>query len=197
MSDAFQHVNRMGDSYRLQSKPGKDGKRKFSFARKLTGEPVQRLPEGYEVREHPESGQVVLRKLKPSPIRAEEKRLLEQTIRKQARGVLFIVDVDDRALVVYTADMEADARVDLLRQIFPMDAATATKMKADMIGRARYMKMMRFTLIDPENRLFNLDRWCFMGSIDDWFFIEAAAPLSVLAGKYVRHLGQESFFDLM
>jgi hypothetical protein len=66
-----------------------------------------------------------------------------------------------------------------------------------MTANANYHKMMRFTLSDAEERLFSMDRWCFMGDIDDWYLIEGDQTLVVLAEKYVRHLGKESFFDLM
>ena len=36
MSKAYQHVNRRGDAYFLQSKTGKSGQPIYSFARKLT-----------------------------------------------------------------------------------------------------------------------------------------------------------------
>ncbi len=68
---------------------------------------------------------------------------------------------------------------------------------AGILASATYAKMMRFTLIDAKKRTFNLDRWCFMGSIDDWYFIEGDAPLAALATKYACHLGQDSFFELM
>jgi hypothetical protein len=197
MSDAFKHVNRHGDAYFLQCKTGADGKAKYSFARKLSGSPAKNLPDGYEVRENPESAQVTLRKVKPTLIRADEKQLLEAMIRGQKPKLLFIVDAEDRSLVVYTSDMDADVRVNMLSHIFPMNAQTACGMRDNMIANATYAKMMRFTLIDIEKRLFNMDRWCFMGSIDDWYFIEGERPLATLAEKYVRHLGEESFFELM
>jgi len=197
MSEAFQHVNRRGHVYCLQSKAGDKGQVKYSFARNLTWTPVQQLPEGYEVREHPESGQVVIRRIKPSAIRPEEKSQLEKIIRDLTGELLFIVDVEERSLVVYVSDMDADVRIEMLRQILPMDIAAARRMKAGMIARAEYARMMRFTLTDAENRLFNMDRWCFKGSIDDWYFIKGNQPLEYLATKYIRHLGEESFFDLM
>lgn len=197
MSGAFQHTNRKGDVYHLQAKKGASGKLKYSFSRKLTGDPVARIPDGYEVRELPESGQVLIRKVKPAVILLEEKRLLEDTIRREVDGLLFIVDVEARSLIVYTSDMRPDARVETLRESFALPEGALQQMAAYMMAHAHYMKMMRFTLIDAEQRLFNLDRWCFMGSIDDWYFIEGDQPLAELAGKYVRHLDKESFFELM
>ena len=58
-------------------------------------------------------------------------------------------------------------------------------------------RAMRFTLADPEARLFQVERWCFKGSIDNWFFLEGGKPLVDLVRKYVKHIGKESFFELM
>jgi hypothetical protein len=64
------------------------------------------------------------------------------------------------------------------------------------MSRSQYSKMMRFELVDAECRLFVAQRWCFLGSIDQWIFLDGPAPLSQLVDKYVRHLGKESFFEL-
>lgn len=196
MTGAYQHVNRKGEIYYLQAKLGAAAKTKYSFVRSVTGLPVPHLPAGYEVREIPESAQVVIRRFKASPILREEKHLLEEILCELAKNVLFLVDVEGRSLIVYTSDMDADARLGILQALVPMDAETGRRMKADMRANANYTKMLRFTLIDPETRRFNMDRWCFMGSIDDWYFIEGDAPLAMLAKKYVRHLGKDSFFEL-
>jgi hypothetical protein len=57
--------------------------------------------------------------------------------------------------------------------------------------------MMRFVLSDPASRTFDAERWCFLGSIDDWYFLEAGKPLATLLKKYLRHLGKQSFYELM
>jgi hypothetical protein len=59
-----------------------------------------------------------------------------------------------------------------------------------------YQKMLRFTLTDETTGQFSVDRWCFRGSIDDWFFLDCG-ELRKLVEKYCRHLGKESFFELM
>jgi len=57
--------------------------------------------------------------------------------------------------------------------------------------------MLRFTLTDEKNRQLSADRWCFRGSIDDWFPLSDYEELSKLVAEYCRHLGRESFFELM
>jgi hypothetical protein len=69
-------------------------------------------------------------------------------------------------------------------------------MKDYLMRHARYSKMMRFVLTDEKSRSFAIERWCFLGSIDDWYFLSGGKTLPELVEKCVRHLGKESFFDL-
>ena len=56
---------------------------------------------------------------------------------------------------------------------------------------------MRFLLVDDQHRTFLTQRYCFIGSIDDWIDIGTPGKLATLVKKYVKHLGKESYFDLM
>jgi hypothetical protein len=58
-----------------------------------------------------------------------------------------------------------------------------------------YFPMMQFLLEDEQRRTFIAQRYCFIGSIDDWIDI-GHGPLTRLVKRYVKHLGQESYFDL-
>jgi hypothetical protein len=66
-----------------------------------------------------------------------------------------------------------------------------------MLRRARYEKMLRFTLTDASPRRFSAERWCFLGSIDNWYFLDGDKPLHHLLEAFVPHLGKESFFELV
>jgi hypothetical protein len=185
-SGAFLYMSRTGDIFLLQVSGGKNGS--YSFTRKLKRKPVPQIPDGYEVYEHPETGHVTIRKCRPSDIHPEEKTMLEEIIRKERGGRLTIVDVEDRSLVVYMSSATVDdIRLDLLRGLALIGIDIAEQMRADMIEFARYHKRMRFTLTDPEKRLFSLERWQFKDH-DDWCYIEGDMPLATLAKKYVRHL---------
>lgn len=200
MSNAFTHTNRRGDVYHLQSKPAKKGGVKYSFARKLSGEPVGAMPEGYEARELPDNSQVVIRKVLVSEIKPSEKKELEKMIAAADKRLRFIVDVEKEALVVYVSDVtDKDVAwcTEPIDGIAPMNAQ-AKKGWMDYLYRMEtYTKMMRFTLDDKKSRLFSVDRWCFLGSIDKWYYLESGEMLKTLAAKYVKHLGKESFFELM
>jgi len=59
-----------------------------------------------------------------------------------------------------------------------------------------FRPMLRFILIDEENRKFVAERYCFRGSIDDWIEIGGPDSLEKLVKRFVKHLGQDSFYDL-
>jgi len=197
-TNAYQHRNRAGDVYYLQSKPDARAKQRCYFARKLTGTPVPVLPEGYEVRENPLSAQVTLRKHRPSRITVDEANLLSEAIRQSCPGLLFIVDREHSALIVYTTDIEAESRLEFLSMIAPINKDRADNLRDFMIGHAQYQAMLKFELQPGEPRRFAPYRWHFSGSIDDWITIgDGPEPLDALAEKFSPHLAQESFFDLM
>ena len=54
----LEYVNRCGDRYYLLQGKTKTGKPKYYVSRKCNGEPVDKMPEGFEFYEHPEQGLV-------------------------------------------------------------------------------------------------------------------------------------------
>jgi hypothetical protein len=51
-------------------------------------------------------------------------------------------------------------------------------------------------LIDARRRTFVTQRYCFIGSIDDWIDIGRSGTLAHLVTQHVKHLGKESYFNL-
>jgi hypothetical protein len=128
---------------------------------------VESIPEGYEVYENPDA-QVFLRKKLPRFITEEEIAVVRQGLRKHAKGRHCMADVRERQIVIYHSE-----RGDL------------------------YQKVLRFTLIDEDRRRFAAERWCFLGSIDDWIHLSGNADLATLVERFGPHIGKESFFQLM
>lgn len=50
--------------------------------------------------------------------------------------------------------------------------------------------------MDKAKREFEVRRYCFLGSIDDWIGIGKTGALPELVETYVQHLGEESNFEL-
>jgi hypothetical protein len=61
--------------------------------------------------------------------------------------------------------------------------------------RARFTPVLRFTLSDAERRTFRAERWCYLGSIDDWIDIGAPGALKKLVRDLIPRLGTDRFFE--
>ena len=185
------HTNRQGKTYWLHEGKTKTGKPKFFFSMKSDGQLADAIPEGYETYENPNC-QVFLRKQTPKLITDEEVATVEDGIRRLAKLDHFVVDVCGEELVIHISD-RSEHDLDRMSKEF----GTPRDMVAEIMQKsASYTAMMRFALVDEEKRRFSVCRWCFRGSIDDWFSL-GGGELSAMVKKYVPHLGKESFFELM
>jgi hypothetical protein len=198
---ALEYVNRRGDPYYLQEGRTRTGKPKYYASRKLTGEPLDALPEGYEIYERPETAQVVVRKVRPSAITEFERRQAEGIVRRESGIEHALVAIEDDALVVYTPSVsraDNDRLFEMLAGPFLLAGPSMREQfQEERIKDSQYEKMLRFELVDPDKRTYDSERWCFRGSIDDWIPLPGSGPLAVVVAKYAKHLDRESFFDLM
>jgi len=194
----LEYTNRRGDRYFVLEGKTKTGKPKYFCARKTSAAGVRLdvLPAGYEIHESPESALVSVRKLRPSRISQFERELVTRLAGELSEAPT-LVEIDGDSLIVYSSDTQPFERAEILTKLFggtPADQAS----NLDWITRnMRYSAMLRFTLTDEDKRLYSADRWCFLGSIDKWVSLEYDKPLDKLARKLLKHLGQESFFELM
>ncbi len=199
-SQSLTYENRKGVIYYLQQGKTRTGKPMFFVGRKLTGEPAAALPDGYEFYERPENAQVVVRKIKPTPITELERASVEEIIRRSGGLKYFIVEIDGDALVVYTpATTTAEVNEmmsDVMDRGFHPDSPRAAKCRDSYLRRIHYEKMLRFTLIDQQARLYHVERWCSRGSVDGWLGLSGRGRLDLLVENYARHLGEETFFEL-
>ena len=113
------------------------------------------------------NAQVFLRKKTPQVVTDAEIAVVKAAVRQHAKGLNYTVDVKGNQIVVYEGQ------------------------------GGHFHQMLRFTLQDEATRWFSVDRWCFRGSIDDWFPLLGGGKLPQIVEKFCRHLGEESFFELM
>ena len=90
----IQHTNRAGKIYYLREQKTKTGKTRYFFSARKEGKgtAVEKIPEGYEIYEHPENAQVFLRKRQPQLITGIEKRLVESIAQKLKSSKSYLVD---------------------------------------------------------------------------------------------------------
>jgi len=194
------YKNRRGKTYYLHEGRTKTGKHKYHFSLKNKGEFVDEIPDGYEIYEHPATGGVFLRKKLPQLISDTEKHIVEKELKKIEGSRRYLSDIKRKAITIFESNQDIGALKDIFRDVKPnslgrhSDDVSAIE---DIINTAvDYGPIMRFTLENETRRTFVAERYCFLGSVDDWIYIGEPDSLKNLVKKYIKHLGQDSFFDL-
>jgi hypothetical protein len=195
---ALEYTNRKGDLYYVLEGRTKTGKPKYYCSRKPAGTRVDQLPPHLEIYEHPESALVSVRKVTPSRLTPVELAFLKEQIHKLSAVKHFIMDRTGDSVVIHLCDRNPDDVNRLLGlMIGPLGEHAETNTQW-VIGHAAYPPAMRFTLIDGDKRLFEVERWCCRSGIDGWIPVSSrAAPLDELAAEFLPHLGRDSFFELI
>jgi hypothetical protein len=196
----LEYENRMGHLYYLHEGKTRTGKPRYYMSRNLEGNPIESVPEGYEIHELPERAQVVLRKVTPTAIKPSEREQVEQGLRKYAGLNHFIVDAEEHSLVVYLPSISEDESAKIVAELagpLLLSASRRLDEKRERLVRCSpYEKTLRFILTSLDPRLFVAERWCYRSSIEGWISLHGSAPLSDLVKRYATHLGKDSFFEL-
>ena len=187
------HTNAKGKLYYLHQGTTKTGKPKYYFSMESEGHLAESIPEGFEIYENP-NAQVFLRRIPPKLITDEERRVVEEGMRTYADVKDYKIDVKGKAIVIYTADQDIGTLAELFKDLSPTPSANRQLMSL-LRKEIQYSPMLQLLLEDEQRRLFTAQRYCFRGSVDDWIDI-GYGPLTTLVKQYVKHLGQESYFEL-
>lgn len=188
---SVQHITRTGKAYYLHIGRTKSGRAKYFFSTKAKGDLADSLPAGYEVYENVR-GQVFLRRPPPKIITDQEIALVRQALTNHAEEWRYKIETKKDAIIIHEAH---DSFPDLDRIAPPWKSRT--DLKVYVIQHADYMAVMRFVLVDKEKRLFLAERFCFRGCVDDWIDVGGGlGQLPVLLKEFVRHLGEDSFYEL-
>ncbi|WP_427159803.1 hypothetical protein ACQFX9_28095 [Aliinostoc sp. HNIBRCY26] len=186
------YVNRKGQLYYLHQGTTKTGKPKYFFSMKSEGNLLETIPDGYEIYENPNT-QVFLRKVQPKVITDEEKAIVEAGVKQFSNLQDYQMDIKKEIITVYTPDQD----INVLSSLINFSSQDKLSEAQNILKRSiSYSPMLRFILIDEHQRIFITQRYCFLGRIDDWINIGESNNLQALVKKYVKHLGQESFFEL-
>jgi hypothetical protein len=188
------HINAKGQTFSLYQGTTKTGKPKYYFAMQSEGILAKALPAGYEVYENP-NAQVFLRRIPPKIITDEERQVVEDGMRTYATVKDYKVDVKGNALLIYTAEQDIEALAEILSRTHPNPLENVELMTLVRKG-IHYSPMLVFQLVDAQRRIFQTQRYCFLGSVDDWIEIGKPGKLATLVKKYVKHLGQDSYVAL-
>ena len=186
------HINRSGDTYYLHEGKTKKGNPKYYLSKKKDGVILNSIPRGYEIYENP-NAQVFLRRIPPKIITDNEISIVENGVKKYLGLKEFKIDVRKNNIYIFLPDQDMDHLKDAFSGA---GLCFDPKMEESFRKYMRYSSMMRFVLTDKKTREFNVERYCFLGSIDDWIVIDTSCDLAKLVKKYTLHLGKDSFFEL-
>ena len=187
----LRYTNHKGETYYLHKGTGKKRGSQYSFSKKEVGTPVKSIPKGYEIYEDP-NGRVFLRKIVPTKISQEEVSVVENTIRQYVKLKDYKIDVKGKAITIYLPNQEIDDLRSCFKSLLFVNHSLLDESLKNILT---YSPMMRFILTDEKERRFRVERAGFLG--DDWFLLDGQNDLQKLAKKYCRHLGKDSFYDLI
>lgn len=186
---SIQHIARSGKVYYLHGKPGKGGKPNLFFSTDPDGPLVDFIPNGFEIYENV-NGQVFLRRIPKKVISDQELQWVRTALAAHAEDWRYKIDLKKNIITIYETEAGEGLAAAFGLRVDP------AKEKQFRIRHANYMAVLRFVLTDPSKRHFIPERFCFRGSVDDWIGLGAPAPLPALLKKFVKHLGNESIYDL-
>ncbi len=189
----LQYKNGKKQIYFLHQDIINTGKPKYFFSMKNNGNVLDEIPDGFEIYENP-NAQVFLRRVQRKIILDNEKNLVEQGIKDFSTLKYWQVDIKKNIIIVFEPNQDVEELAGLYRSV---PKSTSSKIEERMRQVMSYSPILRFVLIDTDKRLFQTERFCFLGSIDDWIIVGNHGQLKTLVKKYVKHLGQESFFELL
>jgi len=188
------YTNAKEKTYYLHQGTTKTGKPKYYFSTQPEGTLAEAMPEGFELYENP-NAQVFLRRIPPKLITEEERQVVEAGMRTYADVKDYKIDVKGKAIVIYTADQDVETLAEVFKDLSPTPSANRQLMSL-LRKEIQYSPMLQFLLEDAQRRLFTAQRYCFRGSIDAWIDI-GYGSLTTLVKQYVKHLGKESYFELL
>ena len=192
------YTNRKGQTYTLYRGQTKTGKPRYYFGRagQGQGEPVTELPPGFTISESV-NGVVSLVKDRPSPIQPEEVAAVEAAVQQHPEAHRYRVAVKhDRIEVYEKVGPDYEAVVSELHLPGLSSPGLAGRLRDLEERHAQYTPVLRFILLDPARRWFGAERWCYLGSIDDWLQLGQTGPVAKLAHALIPTLGTDQFYEL-
>ncbi len=197
----LQYRNRKDDLYTVFQGTTKTGKPRYYVSKSDysdAGDPVEELPDDFEVFESPANGSVSVRRRKPTRILATERELIAQLVLKLTDYSVEHTIIDGDNIVVYTPDRAPIAAMESIAKVFGLSKNLFDFSPAN----TQFSAVLKFTLLPngqgskAGQRVFLTQRFCFRGSVDDWMEIGKPGTLERLAKQFIPTLGTDDFYEL-
>ncbi len=185
------YTNRKGQTYVLCQGTTKAGKPRYFFAREPKGEAVDRVPDGYQIDESV-NGVVSLAKQRSQPIAPGELASVEAVLQRHPKRRNYVARAKGHYVTIYERE---GLDVEALTARFGLLGPMPTRAVEALEESRQYIPIMRFSLLDPQQRLFAAERWHFSG-MGAWLPIGHTGDIQTLARQLVPKLGTDAFFEL-
>lgn len=192
----LEYRNRKGDFYTVFQGATKTGKPRYYVSKSDysdAGDPIDVLPEGFEISENPVNASVSVRRCQPTRILSAERDLISRLVLELSDYTVERTVIEGDSIVVYTPDTDPLVANETLRRMFGSfsddDNWTARQ--------AQFTAVLRFNLQRGEKRTFSVQRYCFRGSIDGWITIGKRGQLETVATQFIPTLGTDDFYELI
>ena len=159
--------NCIGKHYFLKSRTTKKGNTTYYMTTKGDESCLNDIPTGYEVFEKYDTGSLFIRKKIESSFTQTEIDTLKKHLDKNKSIYDYRLSVHGKEISIYVADTR------------------------------RFEEKMKIKFFeDKSERNFEVERYCYRGSIDDWIAIGCESDIDKIGSNYLIHLGKESYYEL-
>jgi hypothetical protein len=191
------YTNRKDVTYYLCQGVTKTGKPRYYFSREPQGDPIEQIPEGYTISESV-NGIVSLVRARPALILPDEVATVEAAVRRHPKARNYRVGIKQNRIEVYErVGPEVEDLAPIFRGFGVTGSDLTERLQARLDQNAQFRPEMRFVLVDAEQRVFQAQRMCYRGSIDDFIDLHGErASIDELACRLVPTLGTDRFFEL-
>ena len=190
------YTNRKGATYHLCQSTTKTGKPRYHFAREQKGEPVDEIPEGFEIGENV-NALVFVRKVRQMLILPQEIAEVEAAVKKHPKSRNYRVSVKpDRIEIHKPSGTDVDEVFSFLKQANILPQGKERKVREVLEKSTKFAPVLRFILLDAEQRTFRAERMRY-GRREGWGKLAHTGPVKQLARQLVPTLDTDAFFELV
>jgi hypothetical protein len=191
------YTNRKGHTYYLCLGKTKTGKMRYYFAREPKERSPDQIPDGYRISESV-NGVVSLVKDRPQLILPQEVASVEAVLARHPKARDYRVAVQKNQVIIYERlGPDVETLSAMFGKFSPLPPESVKKRLQEQLDKsARFSPILRFILIDPEERKFITERWSYLGNVEDWIDMGESGKLEKLARRLIPKLGTDDFFEL-
>ena len=143
------------------------------------------------------NGVVSLAKSRPMELLDSEIAAVQEALDSHPKGKKYRKDVKSRRITIFESlGPDLGELLPSLKEVMGSEEE-ARQLVEKRRDTGQFTPVMRFTLVDRENRVFEAERMCYRGDVEDWINIEFGKPIDELCLKLIPKLGTGEFFELI